>query len=248
MSATKNLKPRSRVEVKVNFLQNQILHDIAWYDVVLEFFSSFTSVTTPSPVPLPSCFHPISMTLLERSTGPTPEHPSNTTKVSQVSNATGTPLDSILFHHSETWSHRPPCQAPGLGSFIANVIVPQVDVRNCLVDFQCFGKGLWTKTMSNHVKLQTWELAMGFTGVCCNAHPTIVVAGYLRRKPCRFLDATSGAVFLSASGLKTSESNINYRMFYAGRTWEVPAVKAICWRLKAPHRTYVRYIVDTCSY
>ena len=117
--------------------------------IVLEFCSSFTSVTTPSPVPLSSCFHPISMTLLERCTGPTPEQPSNTTKVSQVSNTTGTPLDSILFHRFEVWSHRPPCQAPGLGSFLANFIVVQVDVRNCLVDFQCFGKGLWTKTMSN---------------------------------------------------------------------------------------------------
>ena len=149
MSTTQHLKPRSRVEVKVNFRQNKIFLDIAWYDVVLEFCSSFTSVTTPCPVRLPSCFHPISMTLLERCTGPTPEHPSNTTKVSKVSNATGTPLDSILFHRFEAWSHRPPCQAPGLGSFLANFIVVQVDVRNRLVDFECFSKGLWTKTMSN---------------------------------------------------------------------------------------------------
>ena len=84
---------------------------------------------------------------------------------------------------------------------------------------------------------EIWELSMGSTGVCSYAQPSIVVAGYLRPKPCRFLDATSGAVFLSASGLKTSESNINYKMCYAGRTWEVPAVKAICWRLKAPHWT-----------
>ena len=149
MSTTKNLKPRSRVEVKVNFRQNKILHDIAWYDVVLEFFSSFTSVRTPCPAPLSSCFHLISRTRLERSTGPTPEHPSNSTKVSQVSNTTGTPLDSILFHRFEACSHRPPFQAPGLGSFIANFIAQQVYVRNRLVDFECFGKGLWTKTMSN---------------------------------------------------------------------------------------------------
>ena len=44
-------------------------------------------------------------------------------KVSQVSN------------HFKTWSHRPPCQAPGLGSFRANVIHFQVDVRQSLVDF-----------------------------------------------------------------------------------------------------------------
>ena len=49
-------------------------------------------------------------------------------------------------------SHRPPCQAPGLGSFRANFVAVQVDVRNRFVDFQRFGKGLRTKTMSNHVK------------------------------------------------------------------------------------------------
>ena len=77
---------------------------------------------------------------------------SNTTELSQVSTTTGTPLDSILFHHFKTWSHRPPSHAPGLGSSVANFIVCQADVRNCLVDFQCFGKGLWTKTMANHLK------------------------------------------------------------------------------------------------
>ena len=64
-----------------------------------------------------------------------------------------TPLvHSIFLYHSETWSHKPASQAPGLGSFIANCIVWQVNVRKSLVDFQCFGKGLWTKTMSIHVK------------------------------------------------------------------------------------------------
>ena len=36
----------------------------------------------------------------------------------------------------------PPCQAPGLCSFITNFIVPQVDVCDGRVDFQCFRKGL----------------------------------------------------------------------------------------------------------
>ena len=63
-----------------------------------------------------------------------------------------TPRHSIVFHHFKPWSHRPPCQAPGLCSFITNKIVPQVDFRHSFVDFQCFGKGLWTKTMANHVK------------------------------------------------------------------------------------------------
>ena len=35
------------------FRQNKIL-----FDTCIGFFSSFTSVTTPSPVPLSSCFHP----------------------------------------------------------------------------------------------------------------------------------------------------------------------------------------------
>ena len=79
----------------------------------------------------------------------------STTKVSQVSNANDTPLDSMLFyfillcHHCETWTNEPVCQAPGRESFTAGEIASQVDVRNSLIDFQCFGKGLWTKTMSN---------------------------------------------------------------------------------------------------
>ena len=124
--------PRSRVEVKVNFRQNKILLDTC----VGKFFTSFTRVRTPSPISLSACFHPISMTLLERCTGLTL---SNTTKVSQVSNASGTPLgtplDSIFVHRFEAWSHRPPCQAPGLCSFIGNVIASQVDCRDSLVDF-----------------------------------------------------------------------------------------------------------------
>ena len=97
-------------------------------------------------------------TLLDKSIGPTPEHQStNTTKLSQVSNATGTPLDPILFHHFKTCSHRPPCQAPGLGSFLANVVYRQVNVRQRFVDFQCFCEGLWTKTMANHAKHENHE-------------------------------------------------------------------------------------------
>ena len=88
------------------------------------------------------------MTLLERC---------NSTEVSQVSNATGTPLDPILFHHFKTCSHRPPCQAPGLGSFLANVIQSKVNVRQRFVDFQCFCEGLWTKTMANHAKHENHE-------------------------------------------------------------------------------------------
>ena len=46
--------------------------------------------------------------LLEKSSAPTPEHLSNTTKVSQVSNTTGTPLDSIFVHRFEAWSQADP--------------------------------------------------------------------------------------------------------------------------------------------
>ena len=125
--------------------------DIAWY--LYWHFSLVVQVSEHPPAShFSSCFHPISMTLLERTTGPTPKHPSNSTKVSQVSSTTGTPLHSILFHCFEAWSHKPLCQAPGLGSFIANIIESQVDVCNRVVDFQCFGKGLWTKTVANHAK------------------------------------------------------------------------------------------------
>ena len=47
----------------------------------------------------------------------------------------------------------PLCQTPGLGScFLVNVIGPQVNLRQRFVDFQRFGKGLWTTRMANHVK------------------------------------------------------------------------------------------------
>ena len=133
-STTKNLKPRSRVQVKVNVRQHKIL-----LGIVLDFsLSSFTSVRTP-PIPLSSCFHPISMTHLERCTGQTPEHLSNSTKVSK-------------FHFTSPFrglEPQTPRQAPGLCSFLANLIVCQADVRNGLVDFQCFGQGLCTNTMIN---------------------------------------------------------------------------------------------------
>ena len=67
------------------------------------YFCSIESCSDLSQAQLPSCLHPRS--LLGRSTtGPTLEHLSNTTNVWQVSNTTGTPLGSMFFHHSETWS------------------------------------------------------------------------------------------------------------------------------------------------
>ena len=61
------------------------------------------------------------------------------------------------------WSHRPPCQAPGLSDSdtieIGNFIAFQVNVRNRLVDFQCFDKGLWTNDgKSCEGSCATWEL------------------------------------------------------------------------------------------
>ena len=159
-------------ESKSRWISTKLLVHIAY---LYWIFSLALQVTEhPPPSHLSSCFHPISMALFcERSNGPTPEYPSNNTKVSQVSNTTGTPLDSILknpFHRFEARSHRTPRQAPGLGSFLAKCVVPQVDVRNCLVGFQCFCKGLGAKTMANHVKsenlqgdLRHWQKAMSTT-------------------------------------------------------------------------------------
>ena len=58
-----------------------------------------------------------------------------------------------------------PSQAPGLGSFNANFTPAQVNVRNCLVDLQCFGKGLWTKTMSNHLKHENLQSDLRHTAL-----------------------------------------------------------------------------------
>ena len=110
----------------------------------LFFLSSFTSeykCQNALPRPVSPCFHPISIlsyifqALSREGIGLT------RTKL--------TWFHFTLFDRFEAWSHRPLCQAPGLGSFLANVIASQVNVRNRRVDFQCFGKGLCTKTMSN---------------------------------------------------------------------------------------------------
>ena len=47
----------------------------------------------------------------------------------------GTSLNVKRSNATETWSHRPTSQAPGLGSFLANVIPSQVNVRQSFVDF-----------------------------------------------------------------------------------------------------------------
>ena len=119
------------------------------------FFSSFTSVRIHSPVPLfilfPSHFNDC---FLWKIHWPCP--------TALKSHKSRTPLE----HHFFPWSTDPPCQAPGLGSFLAKCVVPQVDVRNRLVDFQCFGKGLWTKNAGKTCE-ETWELTR------CSATPEI---------------------------------------------------------------------------
>ena len=139
----KILKPRSRVEVKVNFRQNKIV-----LDTCMTYFYPALQVSEHPP---PSHFNLVSIPFqwISWKDGQA-RHLSNSTKVSQVSNTTGTPLASILFHRFEAWSHRPPCQAPGLCSFLANVIPTQVDCRDSLVDFQCFRKGLWTHNVKQN--------------------------------------------------------------------------------------------------
>ena len=85
-------------------------------------------------------------------------HLSNSTKVTHESR---TPLVHhlipFIFTVSRPGATDPVCQAPGLGSFRANAVPLQVDLRNRLVDFQCFGKGLWTKTMANNVKSENLQ-------------------------------------------------------------------------------------------
>ena len=94
MSTTKNLKNKITSRSQGEFPPKQDMLDTC----IGTFLYSFTSVRTPSPVPLSSCFHPISMTLWK---DPLARHLSNSTKVSQVWNTTGTPLDSIVFHRVE---------------------------------------------------------------------------------------------------------------------------------------------------
>ena len=152
------LKPRSRGQDKT--LKKTLLHIckiLCEYSVhLLGWICSLALITSlrtlsPSHLHLPSI--PFQR-LLEQSSGPTPEKLSNTTNVSEVSNTTGTPLDSIFLYHSETWSHKPPSQAPGLSSFRVNVSEGQVHVRQSLVDFQCFGKCLGTTRMANPITVE----------------------------------------------------------------------------------------------
>ena len=139
----------------MNLRQNKILLDTDLYWNLS--LSSFTSVRTTSPIPLSISIpfqwlfwkDPLAQHLNTRPTA---------LKVSQVSNTTGTPptaLDSI---------HRPLCQAPGLGSFIANAIDMQGNVSNRLVDFQCFRKGLWTKNVGKPCDTM-WNLRT-FKAIC----------------------------------------------------------------------------------
>ena len=148
MSTTKNSTNKITSWSQGEFPPKQ---DIAWY--LYCKMSLFTSVRTPSPVTrfmmFPSHFNDSFGKI----------HWPDTCQVSQVSNNTGTPRDSIWFHF-EAWSHRPPCQATGLCSFLANLIATQVDVCKRLGDFQCFGKGLWTKTMATNSWTQPTTLAL----------------------------------------------------------------------------------------
>ena len=132
--------------------------DIVWYMIrVLNLFLWLykLNVRTPSPVPLFIYFHTSSMTLLEKCTGPTPvqQHQSHTSLEH--------PWYTNWFYFISSFrglEPQTPCQAPGLGSFIANVILSQVHVRNRIVDFQCFGKGLWTKTMTTNSWTQLYNI------------------------------------------------------------------------------------------
>ena len=149
MSTIKTLKPRSRVRVKVNFANTRYC-----LILVLDFLSSFTSVRTPPPSHFSWLFWKDAQA----------RHPSNSTEVSQVSNSAVAPIDSILVHRFEAWSHKSPCQATGLGSFLANAIAIQVDDRNRVVDFQCFGKGLWTK--NDGKPCETWKILRTYKAIC----------------------------------------------------------------------------------
>ena len=65
-----------------------------------------------------------------------------------------------------------------LSSFSANAIPWQVDALHNRVDFQCFGKGLWSQrcqTMSNHVKPESLQCDLRqyiATGRCNHGKPT----------------------------------------------------------------------------
>ena len=78
--------------------------------------------------------------------------------------ALGTPLDSILVHRLEVWRRRPASQAPGLCSFLAKFIMSQVDAPHTFVDFQCFGKGLWTK--NDGKPCETWKILRTYQAIC----------------------------------------------------------------------------------
>ena len=67
---------------------------------------------------------------------PQAQHPPNTSCDSQV---------STTIHITLPRPRRAPRQAPGLCSFLADIVGDQVDVREGLVDLQRFGEGLWPK-------------------------------------------------------------------------------------------------------
>ena len=95
------------------------------------------------------------------------------------------------------------------------------------------------------IPCETWELSTGFTGVCCNAHPTIVIAGDLN--PAASLMEPAGLFFWAHGDLK-------HLKVTSTKKWAMPAglEKCLQWKqsvgVKAPHRTYSCVILSTLAY
>ena len=126
------------------------------YWMFLSLYKSQNTLPSPTFILFPSHFNDSFGKMHRPGTCPT----------ALESHKSGTPLVHhlipFIFTVSRPGATDPVCQAPGLGSFIANVIAPQVDLRNRPVDFQCFGKGLWTKTMAN----QTMSNLRTYKAIC----------------------------------------------------------------------------------
>ena len=135
-------------ESKSRSISAKTRYSTAWY-----VYSNVSLALQVSEHPPPSHFHLVSIPFqwISWKDGQA-RHLSNSTKVSQVSNTTGTPLDSILFHRFEAWSHRPPLTRPLLLHCQSYCVTSGCPLQSCWLSMLRQGPVDKNDRKLNHVK------------------------------------------------------------------------------------------------
>ena len=119
-----------------------------------------------------------------------------------------------------------PFRAPGLYSFLADVVAVQTDVRHGCVDFQRFGEGLWPKAMASRKTCDAIYKDTSDAGWTLN-HVTVGTNKKLKYKGQMMLkQGKAKKVELHESGKQCPNFPTNswiFRFSFAMRTrWDVP--------------------------